>query len=108
MFQKVLTSVFGSRNQRLLKQYGKVVTTINALEPSLEGLSDDDLRAKTIEFRERVATAVAAGKELAQVLEDLLPEAFAVCREGDQLELTVSGGGESSTLSRSLAAAKST
>jgi preprotein translocase subunit SecA len=82
MFQKVLTSIFGSRNQRLLKQYGKVVEGINALEPAISKLSDDELRAKTVEFRERVATETAAGKPLAQVLDELLPEAFAVCREG--------------------------
>ena len=87
MFQKVLTSIFGSRNQRLLKQYGQVVEKINALEPSLAALSDDALRAKTVEFRERVGTETAAGKELAQALEELLPEAFAVCREAAKRSL---------------------
>jgi preprotein translocase subunit SecA len=82
MFQKVLTSIFGSRNQRLLKQYGKSVEAINALEPALAAMTDEALRAKTVEFRERIASETAAGKELAQALEDLLPEAFAVCREG--------------------------
>ena len=71
MFQKVLTSIFGSRNQRLLKQYGKAVEGINALEASLSTLSDDELRAKTVEFRQRIATETAAGKDLAQALEDL-------------------------------------
>ncbi len=59
MFQKVLTSIFGSRNERLLKQYRKSVVRINALEAEIAALSDDDLRAKTVEFRERVATAMA-------------------------------------------------
>ena len=49
-----LTHIFGSRNERLLKQYRKTVTQINALEPSLEKLSDDALRAKTDEFKSRV------------------------------------------------------
>src|SRR5690606_14521020 len=87
MFQKVLTSIFGSRNQRLLKQYGKAVEGINALEPSLSALSDEGLRAKTVEFRERIATETAGGKDLAKALEDLLPEAFAVCREGAKRSL---------------------
>jgi preprotein translocase subunit SecA len=87
MFQKVLTSIFGSRNQRLLKEYGKTVEKINALEPEIAALSDDELRGKTVAFRERIATETAAGKELAQALEDLLPEAFAVCREGAKRSL---------------------
>ncbi len=87
MFQKVLTSLFGSRNQRLLKQYGKAVEQINLLEPSLVELTDDDLRAKTVEFRERLASETAGGKDLAQALQDLLPEAFAVCREGAKRSL---------------------
>jgi len=69
----LLTQIFGSRNQRLLKQYQKIVREINALEPSMERLSDAELQAKTPEFKERVAK----GEEL----DDLLPEAFAVCRE---------------------------
>ncbi len=87
MFQKVLTSLFGSRNQRLLKQYGKAVEQINVLEPSLVEFTDDALRAKTVEFRERLASETAGGKDLAQALQDLLPEAFAVCREGAKRSL---------------------
>ena len=87
MFQKVLTSIFGSRNQRLLKQYGSAVAKINSFEPEFEALTDDALRAKTTEFRERIASETAAGKELAQALEDLLPEAFAVCREASKRAL---------------------
>ena len=74
MLPKLLTSIFGSRNERLLKQYRHVVQQIAALEPSLEKLSDDQLRAKTTEFRERLAKG--------ETLNDLLPEAFAVAREG--------------------------
>ena len=59
MFQKVLTSIFGSRNERLLKQYRKTVSKINALEPQFESLTDEQLREKTSEFRQRVAEAMA-------------------------------------------------
>jgi preprotein translocase subunit SecA len=76
MLPKLLTSIFGSRNERLLKEYRRTVTKINALEPTFEGLSDDQLRAKTEEFRQRVAKGEA--------LDDLLPEAFAVVREGSK------------------------
>ncbi|MGZ5185332.1 MAG: hypothetical protein ACXWCO_09510, partial [Caldimonas sp.] len=51
MLPKLLTSIFGSRNDRLLKQYRQVVHKVNALEPAFESLSDDALRAKTVEFR---------------------------------------------------------
>ena len=72
----LLTKIFGSRNDRLLKQYRKTVERINALEPSLESLSDDELRAKTESFRQRLAQGAT--------LDDLLPEAFAVVREGSK------------------------
>ena len=68
-----LTSIFGSRNDRLLKQYRKTVARINALEPQFEQLSDEALRGKTQEFKDRLAQG--------QTLDDLLPEAFAVVRE---------------------------
>ena len=71
-----LTKIFGSRNDRLLKQYRKTVERINALEAGLEGLSDDELRAKTQNFRERCAAG--------ETLDALLPEAFAVVREGSK------------------------
>lgn len=71
-----LTQIFGSRNDRLLKQYRKTVERINALEAGLEGLSDDELKAKTQSFRDRAA----AGESL----DALLPEAFAVVREGSK------------------------
>ncbi len=76
MLPKLLTSIFGSRNDRLLKQYRQVVAQINALEPQFEALDDAALRAKTEEFRNRVA----AGESL----DALLPEAFAVVREGSK------------------------
>ncbi len=71
-----LTKIFGSRNDRLLKQYRKTVERINALEAGLEGLSDEALRAKTQHFRERCAAG--------ETLDALLPEAFAVVREGSK------------------------
>jgi preprotein translocase subunit SecA len=74
MATNFLTLIFGSRNDRLLKQYRKTVERINALEPGLEGLSDDQLRGKTDEFRQRLAAG--------ETLDALLPEAFAVVREG--------------------------
>ena len=72
----ILTKIFGSRNDRLLKQYRGVVARINALEAELEKLSDAALQAKTGEFRERIARGAT--------LDDLLPEAFAVVREGSK------------------------
>ncbi len=69
----ILTRIFGSRNERLLKQYGAVVRQINALEPSVSVLSDDALKARTAEFKGRVANGEA--------LDAILPEAFAVVRE---------------------------
>jgi len=79
MFPKILTSIFGSRNERLLKQYRRVVLQVNALEAQFEALGDAELRAKTDEFRKRHA----AGESL----EVLLPEAFAVVREGGKRAL---------------------
>ncbi len=71
-----LTHLFGSRNERLLKQYRKIVAQINAFEPSLEKLSDDALRAKTDEFKNRLANG--------ETLDALLPEAYAVVREASK------------------------
>ncbi|MDR3429998.1 MULTISPECIES: preprotein translocase subunit SecA [Silvimonas] len=79
MISNLLKKVFGSRNDRLLKQYGAVVLKINALESRFQSLSDDELRGKTAEFRERVAKG--------ESLDDVLPEAFAVCREGSKRAL---------------------
>ncbi|HEY1069254.1 MAG TPA: preprotein translocase subunit SecA, partial [Thermomonas sp.] len=73
MLNSLLTSIFGSRNERLLKQYSAIVKKINALEPQMQALSDEALKAKTTEFKERIAKG--------ESLDKLLPEAFAVCRE---------------------------
>ncbi|UDG82800.1 preprotein translocase subunit SecA [Candidatus Vallotia lariciata] len=71
-----LKKIFGSRNQRLIKQYQKTVAIINSLEMRIEKMTDEQLRAKTDEFRQRVATG--------ELLNKLLPEAFAVCREASR------------------------
>jgi preprotein translocase subunit SecA len=76
MSTNFLTKIFGSRNQRLLKQYRKSLDQINALEPQFEKLSDDELRAKTDAFRARVAAG--------ETLDAILPEAFATVREGSK------------------------
>ncbi|QLG89959.1 preprotein translocase subunit SecA [Chitinibacter bivalviorum] len=75
----LLKKVFGSRNDRLLKQYGAIVKQINALEPSMAALSDDELRGKTEEFKSRLTKG--------ETLDQILPEAFAVCREGGKRTL---------------------
>jgi len=73
MLGKALTKVFGSKNDRLIKQLRQIVIRINDLEPSVQPLSDDELAGKTVLFRERIAKG--------ESLDELLPEAFAVVRE---------------------------
>src|ERR1035438_10628427 len=95
MFNKILAKVFGTSNERAVKRLLPGVARISALEPSVQALSDEQLRAKTDEFRRRIADSVAAEKidpadpdaadairaaEIA-ALEEILPEAFAVVRE---------------------------
>ncbi|HZH43443.1 MAG TPA: preprotein translocase subunit SecA [Lysobacter sp.] len=76
MLNSLLTRVFGSRNERLLRQLQRTVDKINALEPQMEKLSDAELQAKTPEFKQRIASG--------ESLDKLLPEAFAVCREASR------------------------
>jgi len=76
MINKLLTRVFGSRNDRLLRQLDRIVVKVNALEPEMQKLSDEELKAKTPEFQRRIAGGEA--------LDKVLPEAFAVCREASQ------------------------
>ncbi len=76
MATNFLTKIFGSRNDRLLKQYRSAVVRINALEAQYEQLSDDELRGKTQDFRDRIARG--------ETLDSLLTEAFAVVREGSK------------------------
>jgi len=108
MIQTILKKIFGSRNDRLLKQYQRQVRAINALEPQMEKLSDGALRLKTTEFRKRIEERLAripansgsdSGRarkleeELVaarrQALEELLPEAFAVVREAGRRALNM-------------------
>ena len=76
MISNLFTKIFGSRNDRTIKNLRKTVALINALETQLEALSDEDLKAKTAEFRERYDNG--------QSLSDILPEAFAVVREASK------------------------
>ena len=79
MLNSLLTRIFGSRNERLLRQFQKNVAAINALEPQMERLDDEGLKAKTDEFRQRIADGAS--------LDSLLAEAFAVCREASRRSL---------------------
>lgn len=76
MITKILTSIFGSRNDRIIKKLNKVVNQINGLESEFEALSDEALKAKTAEFRKRLSDG--------ETLDAILPEAFAVCREASK------------------------
>ncbi|HSC96300.1 MAG TPA: preprotein translocase subunit SecA, partial [Burkholderiales bacterium] len=108
MIQTILRKIFGSRNDRLLRQYGRQVRAINALEPQIAKLTDAELRAKTDEFRARIRDRLARIPEVASddadraqrqagelknsrrdILEELLPEAFAVVREAAKRTLNM-------------------
>src|SRR4051812_24666678 len=108
MIQAVLKKIFGSRNERLLKQYGRIVREVNALEAEISRLSDEQLRAKTDEFRKRVQDAAtparppsdepqegaethdaAVDRARREALDDILPEAFAVVREAGKRVLNM-------------------
>ncbi|MBV9209341.1 MAG: preprotein translocase subunit SecA, partial [Acidobacteria bacterium] len=87
-FDKFLTKVFGSSNQRYLKSIQPIIARINELEPTVQKLSDEELRARTVEFKEKIARAVADARDPEDrkrreraALDDLLPEAFATVRE---------------------------
>ncbi|MBL8504882.1 MAG: preprotein translocase subunit SecA [Methylobacillus glycogenes] len=81
MLSALFKKIFGSRNDRLVKQYAQNVRAINALEPSMQALSDAELQAKTEEFKQRY--------QKGETLEQLLPEAFAVVREGGRRVLNM-------------------
>jgi preprotein translocase subunit SecA len=107
MIDKVLTAIFGSKHERDVKAMRPIVAQINELEPQISALSDDQLREKTNEFRERLKPVVqaledvkkevpldehavkAAKDDLQYALDDLLPEAFAVCREAGKRVLNM-------------------
>ena len=76
MINSLLTRVFGSRNERQLRQLNRIVAKINALEPAMEALSDAELQGKTPELKQRIAGG--------ETLDQVLPEAFAVCREASR------------------------
>jgi preprotein translocase subunit SecA len=76
MVSLLLNKIFGSRNERIVKRLGKTVAQINALEPAMQALSDEALGAKTVEFRDRLASGTT--------LDELLPETFAVAREASR------------------------
>ena len=79
MLNKLFTKILGSRNERLVKKMGKAVAQINVLEPSMQALSDEELRSQTIELRQRHADG--------ETLDGLLPEAFAAVREASRRTL---------------------
>lgn len=81
MLSTLFKKLFGSRNERLVKQYTQKVKAINALEPAMQALTDEQLRAKTDEFKTRY--------QAGETLEQLLPEAFAVVREGGRRALNM-------------------
>ncbi len=87
-FDKLLTKVFGSSNQRFLKSIQPMVDKINSLEASMKALSDEELRARTATFKERVQRLVGDTQDKEErkrrereALDEILPEAFAVVRE---------------------------
>ena len=79
MITSLAKKVFGSRNDRLLKQYRKSVVRINGMEKDIQQLDDAALQAKTVEFKQRLAKG--------ETLDDILEEAFAVCREASRRTL---------------------
>ena len=88
VFDKILTKIFGTANERLIKRLMPMVALISALEADMKQLTDEGLRAKTAEFRERIAArlegitdADARMKAEREALDEILPEAFAVVRE---------------------------
>src|SRR5207245_8314845 len=107
MIDKVLTAIFGSKHERDVKRMLPTVAQINSLEPEISKMTDDELRDKHAEFRERLRPVVealdvrkkevpldegavkAAQTDLQEALNDLLPEAFAVCREASKRTLNM-------------------
>src|SRR5215510_13347787 len=81
MLQPLLAKVVGTQNERELKRLRPIVGQVNAFEPTIQPLSDEQLSAKTVEFRQRLANG--------ETLDDLLPEAFAVVREAGRRVLNM-------------------
>ncbi|HZR28707.1 MAG TPA: preprotein translocase subunit SecA, partial [Terriglobales bacterium] len=99
MISKILPKIFGTKNEREVKRLLPIVQQINALEPQMQQLSNDELRAKTDEFKQRIQAKLAAlepdaenpkqfeeeqKRILGEALEEVLPQAFAVVREGSR------------------------
>ncbi|MGA2571651.1 MAG: preprotein translocase subunit SecA, partial [Terracidiphilus sp.] len=87
-FDKILTKIFGTANERLLKRLTPIVIEISAMEPQIQKLSDEELRAKTAGFKARIAARLEGitdedekKKVEREALDEILPEAFAVVRE---------------------------
>ena len=87
-FDKILTKIFGTANERLIKKLTPIVITISAMEPEIKKLSDEELKAKTAEFKARIAAKLEGIKDADAIkqaekdaLDEILPEAFAVVRE---------------------------
>src|SRR5574341_985633 len=90
-FDKILTKVFGSSNERFLKSIRAVIEEINAFEPEIEKLSDDQLRERTVQFKARIQDAVRDARDKddrkyreREILKEILPEAFAIVREASK------------------------
>ena len=81
MLKNVVYKIFGTRNERLLKQYYRIVSQVNSLESEISKLDDSSLQSKTHEFRQRYADG--------QTLKQMLPEVFAVCREASKRVLNM-------------------
>src|SRR5918999_3529665 len=90
-FDKVLTKVFGSSNERFLKSIRPIVEEVNALEPEIQKLSDEQLRERTAKFKAQIQDAVKDTRDKdhrksteQQILNEILPEAFAIVREASK------------------------
>lgn len=85
----ILNSIFGTRSSREVKRYQKIVQKINALEPQIKALSDEELKAKTTEFKTRISEKGNTNNTVAEnaILNEILPEAFAVVREASRRAL---------------------
>src|ERR1043166_5275227 len=80
MLQAIAKKIFGTKNERELKKYQPIVNRINQLEPSIQALLDEGIKAKTEEFKKRLKS---------ETLDQILPEAFAVCREAAKRTLNM-------------------
>ena len=87
MFSSVVKKIFGTKNTRDLQKIYPIVDKVNALEPEIQKLSDDELKNKTVEFREFIKQEQAKNRKDKDILDELLPQAFAVCREAGKRTL---------------------